>query len=391
MLSSRVRKLLLCENVQMKKLFNERKIRREIWVHEIFRNRPVLGEFHRMYEQLRTFPIKFAEYARMQVETFDYILNKIESRIQKQQTFLREPIGPKERLFVTLRYLSTGISMRALAFSFRIAESTLRKIIPETCSAVWEELNSTHMIPPDCTEYKKIAHDFYEKSRFPNCIGAIDGKHCRIKCPKNSGSDYFNYKKFFSIVLQGVADSNCKFIFIELGFKGSQSDGGIFAASRLQQAIIRNELDIPSEEVLPNSDIKAPFVFIGDEAYPLTKYLMRPYPRRSLTEPRFVFNERLSSARRCVECAFGILTEKWRLMKREIDVTPKKAIILIKAMCLLHNIIIDVENIYDYFYTFEGETSTYNSNKDLSKNNNRSKNEAKPIRESLLSFFLNKT
>ena len=43
-----------------------------------------------------------------------------------------------------------------------------------------------------------------------------------------SGSEYFNYKNHFSIVLLAIADSNAQFIAFQLGEAGSQSDGGIF-------------------------------------------------------------------------------------------------------------------------------------------------------------------
>lgn len=74
-------------------------------------------------------------------------------------------------------------------------------------------------------DYEQVAKRFYEIWKFPHCIGALDGKHCRIKCPAHSGSMYFNYKKTFSIVLQGVADDHYKFLFIDVGGFGKQSDG----------------------------------------------------------------------------------------------------------------------------------------------------------------------
>nr|XP_017035538.1 protein ALP1-like isoform X3 [Drosophila kikkawai] len=284
-----------------------------------------------------------------------------------------------------LRYLATGMSIRGLSFSFRTAESTIRQMIPEVCQAIWDTFCRTHMAPPSSEDFLKVSKDFFEKSGFPNCIGAIDGKHVRIKCPTNSGSEYFNYKKFFSYVLQGVSDANCKFLFIEVGFKGSQSDGGIFAASKFNKAVRNNILNIPDAKQLPFADITAPYVFVGDEAYPLMTYLMRPFPRRSLNARNETFNTRLSSARRCIECAFGILTEKWRLLKREIDLLPHRSILAIKTMCLLHNTIIDIEKINDYIYSFDAnEQSTTPS---LSRSNNRSGNEAKQIREQFVEYF----
>jgi len=66
--------------------------------------------------------------------------------------------------------------------------STVGKIISETVIVLWNELQSEHMPVPTRDNLKKIAEDFYNIWNFPNCIGAIDGKHIRVLCPKNSGS-----------------------------------------------------------------------------------------------------------------------------------------------------------------------------------------------------------
>ena len=54
-----------------------------------------------------------------------------------------------------------------------------------------------------------------------------------MKCPTKAGSLFYNYKQFFSSVLQGVTDSESRFIFIDIGAYGQQSDGGRFSASTL--------------------------------------------------------------------------------------------------------------------------------------------------------------
>jgi predicted GTPase len=55
-----------------------------------------------LYKQLREYEDKFAEYLRMSAKTFDLLLNKIEDKIQKQDTNYRVCISTEERL-VTLR------------------------------------------------------------------------------------------------------------------------------------------------------------------------------------------------------------------------------------------------------------------------------------------------
>lgn len=89
------------------------------------------------------------------------------------------------------------------------------------------------MSTPSVSDFKNISQGFYENSNFPNCIGSIDGKHIRIKCPKKSGSMFFYYKQFFSIVLLAVADANYKFIMIDVGSYGKNSDGGVLSNSNI--------------------------------------------------------------------------------------------------------------------------------------------------------------
>ncbi|GFO46008.1 hypothetical protein PoB_007251300 [Plakobranchus ocellatus] len=82
------------------------------------------------------------------------------------------------------------------------------------------------MPEPTTDTFKTMAADFFDTWNFPNYVGAIDGKHVRVKCPANSGSMFYNYKNYFSVVLQAAVDASYKFIAIDVGGYGKQSDGG---------------------------------------------------------------------------------------------------------------------------------------------------------------------
>lgn len=285
------------------------------------------------------------------------------------------------------------MSFRSLAFSFRVGKTTMSSIVFETCQAIWDELVHEFMPTPTTEQFKQIANLYYRRWRFPNCIGSIDGKHCQIKNPSQAGSTYYNYLRYFSIVLQGVADADKKFITIDVGSRGKLHDASTFRSSKLFQLLEGNKLNVPLEAPLPNSNIIVPHVFIGDEAYPLKSYLMRPYPGRLLTPAQDCFNRRLSEARKCIECAFGILRAKWRFLSKEIETTPTKARVLIKCACLLHNIIRirDGDHDLDYLHVLQ-ETESPSENRPegaqtAHRGNNAATIYAKNIRDHFTNYF----
>ncbi|RXN01392.1 hypothetical protein EOD39_6951 [Acipenser ruthenus] len=72
------------------------------------------------------------------------------------------------------------------------------------------------------------------------------------------------------------------FMLVDIGSSGRWSDGGILAESRFRKALEQNRLSVPSPRALPGSSTKTLLVVVGDEAFPLKPYLMRPYPGKHL-------------------------------------------------------------------------------------------------------------
>jgi len=147
---------------------------------------------------------------------------------------------------------------------------------------------------PEKTEndWVNTANDFYLRTQFPYCIDALDGKHVRIKMPMGSGSLFYNYKHFFSILLLALVDANYCFIAVGVGAFGKSSDSNVFKKSNVGRKLQSNQLGIPGSRPLPNDENGKgmPFVVVGDEAFALSEHVLRPYPNRNLSVQQRIYN-----------------------------------------------------------------------------------------------------
>ena len=222
---------------------------------------------------------------------------------------------------------------------------------------LWDVLQPLEMAPPKEADWIRIEQEFNDYWNFPNCLGALDGKHVVITSPAKSGSLFFNYKQTFSINLMALVDANYKFIYVDIGQYGSNADGPVFQKSQFGQMYMRGELDVPGPKFLPGARYLGamPHVIVADEAFPLHPNIMRPFPRgrnnANLPRPRKIFNYRLSRARGIVENAFGILGQRFRIYNRRMQYSVETVAKIVKATCVLHNFLRDrslnVANIYN--------------------------------------------
>ena len=209
--------------------------------------------------------------------------------------------------------------------------------------AIVEVLEAKYLKFPNKEDFIKISEGFWTRWNFPNCVGSIDGKHIEIQAPYKSGSEFYNYKNYFSVVLFAVCDAHYRFIYVDIGSYGSEGDAGIYASSTFGKALNENKLDLPEPQPLPNMNpqsFKFPYMFIGDEAFPLKPNIARPFGGKNLSAMEQTYNYRLSRARRVIENAFGILSSKWRVFRAPILLKPTTVSTLIKAACCLHNYLI---------------------------------------------------
>ena len=82
-----------------------------------------------------------------------------------------------------------------------------------------------------------------------------------------------------------------------------------------------------------------PIVLLGDAAYPLKTWLLKPYTNRAnLTAAQRVFNYRLSRARMTIESTFGHLKGRLRCHHKRLDVSVDFASTVVTACAIMHNL-----------------------------------------------------
>ena len=103
----------------------------------------------------------------------------------------------------------------------------------------------------DCVN---ISNDFYRRTQFQNCICAFDGKHIRIKMSTGSGSLFYNYKHFYSILLLALVNANYCFIAVHVGSVGKSSESIVFKNANIGRKLESNQLGMPRSRPLPNDE-----------------------------------------------------------------------------------------------------------------------------------------
>ncbi|XP_071051202.1 uncharacterized protein [Onthophagus taurus] len=227
--------------------------------------------------------------------------------------------------------------MQEMAWNYRVGKATVHVVVKETTAALWHILQPKVMPTPEREDFYRIETAFSQRWQHPNCIGAIDGKHIHIQAPNKSGSEFYNYKNSFSIILMAAVDAEYNFITIDIGASGRNHDSTVLRESCFGKALLNGTLPIPPPKKLPGSNTILPHFMIGDAAFPLAENIMRPYPGRYLGIEKNIFNYRLSRARRTVENAFGILCQRWRILRGTIAASTEMVEQIVQATVVLHN------------------------------------------------------
>nr|XP_023654070.1 protein ANTAGONIST OF LIKE HETEROCHROMATIN PROTEIN 1-like [Paramormyrops kingsleyae] len=282
-------------------------------------------------------PTQFIQNFRVSRASFEYICQRLSPVLQRSNTNFRLCVPVEKRVAIAIWKFATNIEYSTVSRLFGVGNSTVCQCVQEVCNAVINVLLPIHIAFPNAEKFMDMAEFFNNQWGVPQCVGVIKGSHVPILAPEEFASDYFNDKGWHSIFLQGTVDGKGQFWDVCVGFPGSVHTAKVLQQSDLWDRLQDGNLLGQHKITIAGHDVG--HYLIGDPAYPLLKWLLKPFADTELlAHPHQRFNSKISSMSSVAEAAFGRLKGRWRcLLKRndcKLELTKKMAL----ACCVLHNI-----------------------------------------------------
>lgn len=271
---------------------------------------------------------------RVNRATFVFLCRELQPHLQRSNA-VRTPLSLEHRVAICLWRLGTNVEYRTISHLFGVGISTVCVAVHDVCNAIVENLAAEYIRIPTGQGLRRIVSGFLSKWNFPQCVGAIDGSHIPIIAPSENPLDYYNRKGYHSIVLQALVDHEYRFLDVYVGWPGSVHDARVLGNSTLYTNLESGILPNWSRTIYNTS---VPLLILGDPAYPLKTWLMKPFSDTGLTARQRKFNYQLSRARVVVENGFGRLKGRWRSLMKRNDSNIKFVPTIVTACCILHNL-----------------------------------------------------
>ena len=259
---------------------------------------------------------------RMSRETFLKIVAVSSDFMMPSLNHVRAPVFLEKRVAIVLNWLATGNSYNSVGEAFGVHKATVIRFVNMFMKGMLPLRNEFMKFPKTLSEYEHCINSFSEKTNLPNVMGTIDGTHVQIVKPEGlSAFDYFSRKQKYTIVNQAVCDGNLIFLSVDTGYPGSIHDSRMLEHSWIYNAAENNTIMNAPITKVSGTDM-TPYL-LGDPAYPLLKWLMKPYAHGTKGERRKNFNYQLSKARSCIERSFGLLKTRFRILDKKNEFFTK--------------------------------------------------------------------
>lgn len=254
------------------------------------------------------------------------------------------PMSLSDQVALALTRLGSGNSLISIGDSFEAHHSTVSQATWRFVEAI-EDKGLHHLHWPSKDELSEIKRKFEKIRGLPNCCGAVGTTHITMLLTSSDpeADCWLNRRGKHSMIVQAVVDPDLKFRSVIAGWPGKMNASSILQSSSLFKQCQQGE-KLDRKKMFVSGETELREYIIGDTAYPLLPWLLTPYQGGRFRKTKADFNERLLATHFVAHRALARLKEVWRMMKGDLWRPDKHRLPrLILVCCILHNIVIDME------------------------------------------------
>lgn len=227
-----------------------------------------------------------------------------------------------------------------------VSQSTVSRVVWQVCRRIVAKRDEWIQFPRQ-REMRAALDAWQIRFSLPFVIGAIDCTHIPIQKPTVYGDEYINRKGFPSINVQATCDAHELFTSVDVSWPGSVHDARILTNSNVYNA-------------MTNLARSHGAVILGDEGYPLLRWLMTPIRKRVMTMREERYNTKHAQERKIIERCFGQLKSRFRMLRVPVRIKTSRVPHFIMAAFILHNVAKKLNDIH----TFDDEDDRNDSSDD---------------------------
>ncbi|CAN1268340.1 Protein ALP1-like [Linum perenne] len=251
----------------------------------------------------------------------------------------RKSFSPQQKLTSSFRMLAYGCSADSLDEYCRMGETTSLECLRKFCSAIINIYGAPYLRAPNVDDLRRLLHHSARRG-FPGMIGSTDCMHWEWKnCPTAWADQYTGYKRKPTIVLEAVASYDTWIWHAFFGTPGSNNDINTLGVSPLFDQAVRGGL--PQVTYVVNGTTYDQCYYLADGIYPPWASFVKTISNPS-THKKKLFAKYQEAYRKDVERAFGILQERWAIVRGPIRLWDVQSLGEIMLTCIvLHNMIVE--------------------------------------------------
>lgn len=295
---------------------------------------------------LDTFQLIF----KMSRKTFEYICSLAREHMMVKTHFAftnGKPMSLYDQVALALRRLSSGSSLISIGDSFGTHHSTVSQVTWRFVEAI-EEKGLQHLRWPSTEKQLTDIKSKFEKIQgLPNCCGAIDTTHIvmLLSTSELTGDVWLDRKENHSMLLQAIVDPDLRFLDIVTGLPGKMSENSVLQSSNFFRLCEKGERLNGNKAKIPAEEAELQEYIVGDAGFPSLPWLLTPHRESELSESKLDFNRRISATRVVAQRALARLKDVWKMIQGVMWRPDKhKLPRFILVCCILHNIVIDMED-----------------------------------------------